>query len=142
MTDGQSAAPPSRPQVERLVGVYDADGTLRGELAYWVGARIGRSHCALCDITHGLVRERSDWIACRSTLAVRFDTYHRNDQPAGIRDLLGPDLPAVVAETDQGLVKLLGPSGLAACDASPSRLAAALEEAIRREDLTWAAPER
>jgi hypothetical protein len=40
-------------RVVRLVGVYDADGTPRGEIAYWVGARLGRTHCALCDITHG-----------------------------------------------------------------------------------------
>ncbi len=42
--------------VVRLIGVYDADGTLRGELGYWVGARLGRRHCSLCDITHALRR--------------------------------------------------------------------------------------
>jgi hypothetical protein len=33
-----------------LIGVYAADGTVTGELAYFVGARLGRAHCALCDI--------------------------------------------------------------------------------------------
>ncbi len=55
----------------RLVGVYDADGSLRGELAYWVRARLGRAHCALCDITHGAVRERREWQAGRAELPVR-----------------------------------------------------------------------
>jgi hypothetical protein len=49
----------ARRPVRRLVGVYDADGTLRGEVGYWVGARLGRAHCALCDITHSPIRERS-----------------------------------------------------------------------------------
>ena len=40
-------------RLARLVGVYDADGTPWGEVAYWVGARLGRRHCSLCEITHG-----------------------------------------------------------------------------------------
>ena len=52
--------PAATPTVRRLVGVYDADHTIRGELAYWIGARLGRAHCSLCDITHGLLRERSE----------------------------------------------------------------------------------
>ena len=63
--------------VERLVGVYDADGTVLGELSYFLRARIGRAHCSLCDITHGRIRERADWRACRGRLPVRFTTYHR-----------------------------------------------------------------
>ena len=73
------AAPTQR--IVRLVGVYDADSTLRGELAYWVGARLGRRHCSLCDITHGSVRQRPEWKTCRAELPVPFDTFHRNDQP-------------------------------------------------------------
>jgi len=49
--------------VRELIGVYDADGTLLGEARYWIGARLGRAHCALCDITHGLFTERADWRA-------------------------------------------------------------------------------
>jgi len=128
---------PARPRIRRLVGVYNAEGTVRGELAYWVGARLGRAHCALCDITHGRVRERSDWQACRAGLPVPFDTYHRNDQPSDVRDLIGSRLPAVVADTDQGLRLLLGPGELAACHASPEHLAAALTHAAEDQQLNW-----
>jgi hypothetical protein len=37
--------------IHRLVGVYNADGTLLGEVRYFVAARLGRAHCPLCDIT-------------------------------------------------------------------------------------------
>ena len=31
--------------VRELIGVYDADGTLIGEVRYRIGARLGRTHC-------------------------------------------------------------------------------------------------
>ena len=68
-------------RIVRLVGVYDADATMRGELAYWVGARLGRTHCALCEITHGMARERSEWKTCRAGLPVPFDTYPATTNP-------------------------------------------------------------
>ena len=124
-------------RIVRLVGVYDADGTLRGELAYWIGARLGRAHCALCDITHGLARERADWKACRDGLAVAFDTYHRNDQPEAVRRATGDVAPCVVAETEAGLVCLLGPAELASCNGSGERLIEAIESAGSRASLAW-----
>ena len=129
--------PGSTASIRRLIGVYNADGTLRGELTYWVGARLGRAHCALCDVTHGSVRERPDWIACRAGLPVPFDTYHRNDQPPAVRELLGDRIPAVVADTDHGLMLLLGPDELAACVASPDRLVDALTDAVETQPLSW-----
>jgi hypothetical protein len=120
-----------------LVGVYDAEGTLRGELSYWVGARLGRAHCALCDITHGTFRERDDWKQCRASLAVPFAIFHRDDQPADIRDLLGPHLPAVVAVTRGAHVLLIGPGALDACRGSPEALVDALTTAAASAGLTW-----
>lgn len=113
----------------RLIGVYDADGTFRGEIAYWIGARFGQRHCALCDITHGMFRERSDWQACRSELPVSFDTYHRNDMPAAVRDL-GAELPAVFAETDAGVALVLGAAALTACGGDPQSLVDAIRSRL------------
>ena len=131
------APPTSRARIRRLVGVYNADGTLRGELAYWVGARLGRAHCALCDITHGAVRERTDWKACRAGLPVPFDTYHLDDQPEAIRAAIAGQSPAVIADTDQGLFVLIGPADLERCDASPDKLTAALTDAAEQHRLNW-----
>ena len=97
---------PGMATVTRLVGVYDADGTVRGELAYWIGARLGRAHCALCDITHGSVRPRPDWYAARARLPVPFPTVHRDEMPPGVAEL-GADLPFVAVETDEGARLLL-----------------------------------
>jgi hypothetical protein len=121
--------------VRRLVGVYNADGTARGELSYFVAARFGRAHCPLCDVTHGRVRERPEWRASRGRLSVPFEMYHRNDQPDSLREAY--DLPPIVAaETDNGFVVLLGPSDIAACDGSVERLVSATHHAIAEANLT------
>jgi hypothetical protein len=125
--------------VERLIGVYDAEGTLRGELTYWVGARLGRAHCSLCDITHGLLREKGEWQTCRAGLPVPFDTYHRDDQPDDVRAVLAGTYPAVLAATDAGPVLLVGPADLEGCQGSPEALVSAIETAVERLGLRWTA---
>lgn len=121
--------------IERLVGVYDADGTVWGELSYWVGARLGRAHCALCDITHSSVRERAEWKACRARLPVPFDTYHRDDQPDAVRPVTEGGLPCVVAETDGGPVVVVSRSELEACHGSVEALSALLERVLVDEEI-------
>lgn len=125
------------PTIHRFIGVYNAEGTLRGELAYWFGRRRGTAHCGLCDVTHGSVRERSDWRSCRAQLPVPFDTYHLDDQPDEVRPLTAGKTPAVLAETDAGPVYLLGPADLDACAASPEALIERLRAATAAAGLTW-----
>lgn len=125
-------------QIRRLVGVYDADHTLLGELSYFVKARLGAAHCALCDITHGLVREKSAWRTCRAGLGIPFDTFHRDDRPAEVRDASGGAAPVVLAETTvAGLVVLLGPADLDRCGGSIDAMLDALGDAAARHGLAW-----
>ena len=127
-------------RILRLVGVYDADGTFRGELSYWVGARLGGAHCSLCDITHGLVKERADWVTCRAGLAVPFVTHHRDDQPDVVRAAADGVVPVVAAETGSGVVVLLGPAELEDCGGSGDRLVEAIERAVDAHGLSWPEP--
>jgi len=66
--------------IERLVGVYDADGTLLGELAYEVGHLKGRRSCARGDITHGGIRRRPELDQAAAALGVPFDLLHRDER--------------------------------------------------------------
>ena len=133
-------ANPSPHHIVRLVGVYDADHTLRGELAYWIGARLGRRHCSLCDITHGSVRQRPDWKACRDGLPVPFDTFHRDDQPDHIRVAANGAAPVVVASTDAEHHVLLSGTDLEQCGGSTDRLVEAIERAAQANGLSWHTP--
>jgi hypothetical protein len=126
------------PVIARLVGVYDADGTLRGEVAYWVGARLGRRHCSLCEITHGTFRRRPEWDTCRAGLPVPFDTFHRDDQPDSVRSVAAGRYPLVAAETTAGaMIVLVGPEELDACAGSGDQLVDTIERAAADSGLAW-----
>lgn len=113
----------------KLIGVYDADATLWGELSYWVGARFGVRHCSLCDITHLLFREKSQWLECQgklnTELGVEFEAFHRNDQPEDARKCINGNYPAVVLRIAEGEVSLfMSASEIATCGASPEQFVA------------------
>lgn len=113
-------------QVMEFIGIYDADATLWGEVSYWIGARLGRRHCALCDITHGLFTRRRDWTSCASELPAPFVTFHRNDAPDDVRLAAGDRLPCVLMRTASGVHMALDPSAVEACQGEPRRLLEAL----------------
>ena len=64
--------------IERLTFIYDADGSLAGELKYWFGSMVGSAHCALCEITHNKVKKRVAFVRCANRLALPIDYLHRD----------------------------------------------------------------
>lgn len=93
--------------VVEFIGVYDADSTLIGEISYWIGARLGTTHCSLCELTHGLFTEKREWRECAVDLGVPFTTFHRNDAPNDVLAALNGSFPAVLARTSVGLSIIL-----------------------------------
>jgi hypothetical protein len=109
-------------RADQLIGVYDADATIIGEVSYWIGARLGLRHCSLCDVTHGLVAEKASWRSCKEDLPLPFVTYHRNDMPDDVRAVTGSALPAVVIRRGGTVSHLLSASEIDAAQGSPERL--------------------
>ena len=126
------------PVVRRLIGVYDADGSLRGELRYVVGRALGRRHCPLCDITHGRVREKEAWRSCREGLPVPFDAVHLDERSADVRAASQGAGSCVLAQTDDGLSILLDTAALESCEGVPQRLVDAVGDAVSARGLAWA----
>jgi len=118
------------PLLDQLIGVYDADSTLIGEVSYWVGARLGRRHCSLCDVTHGLFTEKSEWRECRDELPLPFVTYHRNDMPDDVRQALGSLLPAVVVRRGGVVQRLLSSTEIESAGGNPEELVRLLSERL------------
>ena len=93
--------------ITELIGVYDADSTLLGEISYWVGARLGISHCSLCELTHGLFTQKSEWRQCAESLTIPFRLFHRDDAPDDVIAALAGQFPAVLQRTTEGLKVIL-----------------------------------
>jgi hypothetical protein len=114
--------------IERLTGVYHADGGLAGELRYGLGKLLGRAHCSLCDLTHGVVREREEWRELVRRLGVPVALVHLNERDADIARVSDGSTPCVIAHTDGGLRLLLAPADLDACGGD----LAAFEQRLRQ----------
>ncbi len=93
--------------ITELIGVYDADSTLLGEISYWVGARFGITHCSLCELTHGLFTKKSEWKQCAESFTVPFHLFHRDDAPNDVLNALAGEFPAVLQRTTEGLKIIL-----------------------------------
>lgn len=121
-----------RSPITRVIGVYDAEGTLRGEISYLLRRTLAGQHCALCDITHGSVRMRSSWERCSAEFSSRHGISvllaHLDDAPRSVLDHANFEAPSVYLERLDGTVELLMSAvDLTACENSPDRFFARLE---------------
>jgi hypothetical protein len=116
--------------LREVIGVYNADGSWRGELAYAFGKLTKSAHCALCDITHGVLRRRPSFDAACARLGVPVTLLHRDERPPDVAAITGDDTPMVLGRTDDGLLVLLTAEELDRCDADPDALVAAIEASI------------
>jgi len=108
--------------ITELIGVYDADSTLLGEVSYWV-ARFGITHCSLCELTHGLFTKKSEWKQCAESLTVPFLLFHRDDAPHDVLTALTGEFPAVLQRTTEGVSVILTKDELARFDGHTSNFA-------------------
>ena len=91
----------------RLLGIYRADGGLRGELRYLAGHYLRGQSCSLCDITHSPFRRKAAWDEAVTGLGIPFDLLHLNELDADLAAYVGDDAAMVVGEHPAGLVTLL-----------------------------------
>ena len=90
----------------RLIGVYNADGGVVGELKYFFGHLIGIAKCELCDITHSLIQRKSSWDRLASELKAEygldFALEHLNERSEAETKASAGREPCVLAEYPDG----------------------------------------
>jgi len=116
---------------EEFVGIYDADSTVWGEVSYWIGARLGRRHCSLCEVTHGTFRRKPLWDRCAGSLPVPFAAFHRNDAPPAALAAARGSFPVVLGRAGDEFAVVLTDAQIASCHGSPVALADLLAAAHR-----------
>jgi hypothetical protein len=90
----------------RLVGIYNADGGVVGELKYFFGHLIGIAKCELCDITHSPIRRKASFDALALELGAQygldFALKHLNERSAAETKASAAQEPCVLAEYPDG----------------------------------------
>jgi hypothetical protein len=118
--------------VTRVVGVYNARGTVLGELSYLLRRTFAGEHCALCDITHSSVRRRPEWDRCAQGFSLEHgipvDLFHLDEVPTELSETVDFCAPAVFFQrSDQSFVMAAHPDELVDCNHSPEQLFALLK---------------
>lgn len=80
----------------RIIGIYNADGSILGELKFAVNKVTGKSNCGLCELTHGWnPLGKSSWKRASSSSHVEIELLHRNELTREQSETAG-DLPAII----------------------------------------------
>ena len=119
----------TEPDVE-VIGVYHANGGILGELAYVAGKMLGLTSCALCDLSHGLISEKTSvesW-RCNATFPVRF--LHLNEIDSLTAETVQDRTPCVVLRRNHRVVVLIEKEELAAMAGDESLLFVRIESLV------------
>ena len=116
--------------ITRLIGVYRADGGLRGELRYLAGHYLRGQHCSLCDITHSALRRKPDFDRGVADLGVPFVLLHLNELEPALAEHVGDRAALVIAETSAGYVDLFTNDELAEMHGDVHAFITALQERV------------
>jgi hypothetical protein len=115
----------------QVFALFNAEGSLLGELQYVLGKCLGRESCALCDISHGWnPRGKSVWRK-RPETKPNIIWLHRDETPEGLLNAVEGALPCVVADHGHRVEMLLDSDALKACEGDFATFTEQLERKLR-----------
>ena len=100
--------------IDQLIGIYNAKGSIAGELAYLFGKLRGTAQCALCDISHGPLKEKSAFLTASAQLPVPFKKLHLDELNVQL-SLFKDQAPCVIAISKGKALLLIDDQELRAC---------------------------
>jgi hypothetical protein len=114
--------------MQKFVGIYNAEGSLIGELRYLLQKLGGGAPCSLCDLTHGLNPfGKSSWRTACTDLGVPIDLLHKNE--ATPEQLSAIDsLPTIVRFEGNCWVQVMNSNEIASYRNAPRELLNQLKE--------------
>ena len=99
-----------------LYAIYDADGSLAGELRYLVDKFLGRADCALCDLSHGWHPAGKRAWRQQQGATTQLTWLHRDEVPHHVLAYVSESLPCVATDTDGNVGILISKDELAGCE--------------------------
>ena len=99
-----------------LYAIYDADGSLVGELRYLVDKFLGRADCALCDLSHGWHPAGKRAWRQRQGATTQLSWLHRDAVPHHVLVHVSESLPCIAMDTNGCVDILISKDQLARCE--------------------------
>ena len=99
-----------------LYAIYDADGSLVGELRYLVDKFLGRADCALCDLSHGWHPAGKRAWRQRQGATTQLNWLHRDEVPHHVLVHVSESLPCIAMDTNGCVGILISKDQLARCE--------------------------
>lgn len=95
----------------KLIGIYNADGGVFGELSYLFGHLIGVRDCKLCDITHSPFAKKREWKEferrLKADLGIEWLLVHKNERSDAQLAASAGREPCVLIEDDAGKLSMI-----------------------------------
>jgi hypothetical protein len=114
-----------------LYAIYDADGSLAGELRYLVDKFLGRADCALCDLSHGWHPAGKRAWRQQQGATTQLTWLHRDEVPHHVLAHVSESLPCVATDTDGNVGILISKDELAGCEGNFTVFEQLLAEKLR-----------
>lgn len=122
--------------IDRLIGVYRANGGLRGEARYLIDHYLRGDSCSLCDITHSPIRRKKAWDDQVASLGIPFDLLHLNELDPRLAQFVGDRAACVIAQVGSDLQMIMDNDDLASIDGSVGEFFNLLRRRLQRTDRT------
>ena len=115
-----------------VIGIYHADAGIRGELSYVWRKLSGGEGCALCDLTHRFVTEKSVVKAWRTQLRFSLRWLHLNELDAEIFDFVRGKTPCVIVKADDRLEIAISSDELTQMASNEDQLMSVIERQVEQ----------
>ena len=83
----------------KIYCIYNAEGSIFGELKYFYNKYIRDINCSMCDITHNTLSEKKEWKKRCMVSSLKIECLHLDELPKDIENLVEGNTPCVVAKT-------------------------------------------
>jgi len=106
--------------MKKIIGIYNANGSLLGEMRYVFDKVFLKKHCALCDITHGMsYKAKTTWLEQVERFPIPIETLHLDEISDDIRQVVADKVPCVVMLEGDSINIVMSDEELQACDSDP-----------------------
>ena len=123
-------------QIKRITFVWNADFSIAGGIRALQEVVEGEHSCTLCEIAYHRVTQTKEWKSYKKSLAKSYGAEIRqpckNQLSKQERLITEKDFPAVLAHTNNGVVKLLGGNAIDNCNGDFNQFKSKLDEAINQ----------